>query len=554
MENVCYGCFRPLTTCGPCPNCGFAPSTDRARVPQALRYGTLLGGRYRSGRILAQDALGLDYLARDEQTGFLVNLREYNPLGLADRREDQSLRPSQESKRDIWNTVKSTFAEEYRRLAQLSDTPQLIQTYRVFEEYGTVYAALERDVGEPLSQRIVERGAMSCEEVERSLVPLMGAISEIHGMGMLHGGIRPEQVFIRSDGSAKLGGFSMANIRLGQQTGNLGLMVHPGFSPLEQYPNRGQQGEYSDVYAFASVLCFALTGKIIPAAPTRIQETRWESSLPPQLVPVMKTALALHPEERFQTISAFQNALTSTMKTLRAAPQIKKPTAEQAPRKDPVKQGGAQSKQTQVPKPSVAPRPSAAAAKSTATSHRPLILVLCVLLLLSAGAIVYLLMNGKEGQGSTATAAATTSETPEAAAESQADNAVQPIIHTPKPTATSKPTATPNPTAKPTPSPEPTEDPRDSYLLPDSATRYLTDEDLAPLTAEECCFARNEIFARHGRIFKTPEIADYFASKTWYHGTVAPERFDDKVFNEIERANIQFIQAYESAHWGGSYY
>lgn len=546
MGEICYGCFRPLTSRGPCPHCGYDPTTDDTKYPQALRHGSLLAGRYRSGRVLVQDSLELDYLAQDEQTGSLVNLREYNPLGISERREGRDLRPVRESNQTVWNAGKLAFLEQYRRLTLLSDTSHLIHTYKVIEEYGTVYAVLEPASGVPLSRMIIEHGPMSYEYAERLLIPLMDTISAVHNLGMLHGGIRPDQVFIDSNGNAKLGGFSMAHIMLGQQTGNLGLMVHPNFSPLEQYPNRGQPGEFSDVYSFASVLYFALTGKMVPAAPSRLHETQWAPALPPQLAAVLKMALSMEPEKRFQTIRAFQNALKGVSKT--HGTENRQAGARQAPRKASAQQSSTPPQETSASRPASAPHPA-----STAVSgHRSLILVLCVLLLLSAAAIVFLLLRGKDGQSGSTGDSVPQSAGQTAATETQTEPPVQVSTSTPKPTV--KPTPTPKPTAKPTPTPEPTEDPRDTYLLPDSATRYLTEEDLEPLTAEECCFARNEIFARHGRIFITPEIAEYFASKNWYHGTIAPDRFDNEIFNDVERANIQFIQAYELSHWGGSYY
>ena len=50
-------------------------------------------------------------------------------------------------------------------------------------------------------------------------------------------------------------------------------------------------------------------------------------------------------------------------------------------------------------------------------------------------------------------------------------------------------------------------------MIPCSSTDYLTDKNLQWLSWEECTLARNEIYARHGRIFKTAEIAAYFKSK-----------------------------------------
>ena len=84
--------------------------------------------------------------------------------------------------------------------------------------------------------------------------------------------------------------------------------------------------------------------------------------------------------------------------------------------------------------------------------------------------------------------------------------------------------------------------------MPDSSTKYLTEEDLQGLTAEELRIARNEIMARHGRQFNDPALAAYFESKDWYSGTVDPETFDSQVgeiLNEYEMQNVELIQSME---------
>lgn len=97
----------------------------------------------------------------------------------------------------------------------------------------------------------------------------------------------------------------------------------------------------------------------------------------------------------------------------------------------------------------------------------------------------------------------------------------------------------------------------DDYILPDSASRYLDDEDLEDLSWKELCLARNEIYARHGRIFATAQIAQYFESQDWYEGTVPGATFDANTgayLNQYENANADFILSYERTHFGGSYY
>lgn len=91
--------------------------------------------------------------------------------------------------------------------------------------------------------------------------------------------------------------------------------------------------------------------------------------------------------------------------------------------------------------------------------------------------------------------------------------------------------------------PEQPEQPK--FILPESDSRYLTMEELAGLTAEECRIARNELFARHGRLFKDEELQAYFDSCDWYYGWVMPEDFDETVFNAYEVANRDLIIKFE---------
>lgn len=83
------------------------------------------------------------------------------------------------------------------------------------------------------------------------------------------------------------------------------------------------------------------------------------------------------------------------------------------------------------------------------------------------------------------------------------------------------------------------------YIIPDSSTRYLGYEDVANLSKEELKLARNEIFARHGRIFNDPDLQSYFEAQPWYTGTIPADDFSDDMLNDIERDNIALIRLYE---------
>lgn len=83
------------------------------------------------------------------------------------------------------------------------------------------------------------------------------------------------------------------------------------------------------------------------------------------------------------------------------------------------------------------------------------------------------------------------------------------------------------------------------YILPESNIRYLDRTDLQNLNSAELRLARNEIYARHGRIFADEELRNYFSSKAWYEGRLTQEEFQDNVFNDYETQNLILIKDYE---------
>lgn len=102
------------------------------------------------------------------------------------------------------------------------------------------------------------------------------------------------------------------------------------------------------------------------------------------------------------------------------------------------------------------------------------------------------------------------------------------------------------PTAVPESVQESPEEPVSQYVLPNSNSQYLTRADLTGLTKDELRIARNELYARYGRMFTDEALQAYFDACEWYSGTIVPGDFDDSVLNEYEKANRDLIVQYES--------
>lgn len=93
----------------------------------------------------------------------------------------------------------------------------------------------------------------------------------------------------------------------------------------------------------------------------------------------------------------------------------------------------------------------------------------------------------------------------------------------------------------------------DDYILPQSNTRLLTNSDVNGLDIRKINYAKNEIYARHGRLFNSAELQNYFNSKSWYRGTVSPENFNNSMLSDIEQKNAEFLSDIEFSMNPGGY-
>lgn len=91
------------------------------------------------------------------------------------------------------------------------------------------------------------------------------------------------------------------------------------------------------------------------------------------------------------------------------------------------------------------------------------------------------------------------------------------------------------------------------YLLPDADTRYYTESEISGMSVKILCYAKNEIYAKHGRKFQSEELQEYFDSQPWYYGKIEPGDFSESVFNEYEKANIELLTDKEFELQSGGY-
>lgn len=78
--------------------------------------------------------------------------------------------------------------------------------------------------------------------------------------------------------------------------------------------------------------------------------------------------------------------------------------------------------------------------------------------------------------------------------------------------------------------------------------KYYTAEDFAEDTPVAIHLAKNEIYAKHGYIFKSEDLNNYFLGCAWYTPLYTAEEFDDSVFNDYERHNLKLLAELDAAN------
>ena len=258
-------------------------------------------------RVLGAGGFALTYLARDESLDAWRAVKEYLPREWAVRREG-AVRPRTERDAENYRWGLDRFLKEARILAQFEHHRDIVSVYRVFEGLGTAYLVMEYVDGRSLKDVIASAGVLPDDAVRALLLSLTHGLAEVHGAGLLHRDIKPDNVMLRPNGMPVLIDFGSAR-QVTRGSRPLTEILTPGYAPIEQYSERGHQGPWSDIYALGAVAYVALSGKLPDTAPDRVRGDR----LPPVtdaarrrvhagLAAAVDAALAVDEGDRPQTV------------------------------------------------------------------------------------------------------------------------------------------------------------------------------------------------------------------------------------------------------------
>jgi hypothetical protein len=216
-----------------------------------------------------------------------------------------------------------SFVNEARLLARF-DHPSLVKVYRFWEANGTAYMAMHMVHGRTLRQVRQQLAPGSPGEAwcRALLEPLLGALEALHGEGVYHRDIAPDNIVLAESGKPVLLDFGAARRVIGDHTHALTAILKPHFAPIEQYAEVAsmRQGPWTDLYGLAATFYYLLTGQPpLPAAARALHD-----ELPPlaRLQPAgcsagflqaLDWAMAVRPQQRPQSVAVWRDVLEGRM-------------------------------------------------------------------------------------------------------------------------------------------------------------------------------------------------------------------------------------------------
>ena len=251
-------------------------------------------GRYEIRRELGRGAMGLVYEAFDpvEDTEVALKVMAVNPGASPDSRRRQLER----------------FQREARALSALSH-PNVVHVLDAGEVEGRHYFSMELVRGTNLRDRLQFQGPLSVPEIVRLALDVCGALEHIHAAGVVHRDVKPDNIMLMPDGSAKLMDFGIAQIMTEADSAPPGgFQGSPAYMSPEQVAGIGVDYR-TDIYSLAITLYEAATGRravegdSIPSITHRVVHEYPPApvGLPPFLQGILMRALQKDPGHRYQS-------------------------------------------------------------------------------------------------------------------------------------------------------------------------------------------------------------------------------------------------------------
>jgi serine/threonine-protein kinase len=292
----------------------YHPQRRRREVSLArlLEPKTVLRGRYKIVSVVGQGGMGAVYRAEDLRLeGRICAVKE--------------VRPDPDATPEALDQSREQFHREATILARL-DHPNLPKVSDTFHEEGREYLVMDFVEGKDLRQAMEEKRQQGTfldeHKVLRWTHQLCDALAYLHSREppILHRDIKPSNIKLTPTGLIKLVDFGLVKLLATDQARTVTVLQGRGtaaYTPLEQYGgDSGHTDVRSDIYSLGATLYHLLTNRPPADAKQRFLNpgvlrppSEFNSHVSPSTERAILAAIAMHPDERPQSIADFRDML-----------------------------------------------------------------------------------------------------------------------------------------------------------------------------------------------------------------------------------------------------
>jgi len=318
-------------------------ANDNAKnVPNSLPVGYRFN-EFEIKEVIGGGGFGIVYRAWDHLLERTIAIKEYLPISLATRYENQVIVLRSEHHQKLFAAGLNSFMQEARLLARFNH-PGLLHVLRFWEENGTAYMGTLYYNGITLKEwQQSSPKTLTDAWIRHLLPPLFGAIDTIHRAGYLHRDISLDNIQIQENQLPVLLDFGSARKEIGNLSDEIEIMLKPGYAPIEQYSEESDidQGPWTDIYALGAVLHTLVTGSPPPVSVVRCIEDRYDpltkrrpKGFSLSLLNAIDRSLAMKAQDRPQSIDELAALIELPVSTVEefvtTAPHVTKKVSPRA--------------------------------------------------------------------------------------------------------------------------------------------------------------------------------------------------------------------------------